>query len=121
MALKPQLDKVPVARASPVQWGELGDPGEPTGVIRFECADGAYSYPYHALKRWVLQSAEPESLVIEVGQDQVTLHGRKLEELRDALDAGRLRVIRTIEGRYLNGGAGVIVSHLKVERLNPEN
>lgn len=115
MSLKSQSDRpVVVVPASP-KWGIVAEPGETVNSIRFECADGAYSYPYHTLTRWILQAGEPESLVIEAGPDKVTVRGRELNVVRDELDAGRLRVVRTVEERYVSNGAGVIVTHLKVE------
>lgn len=117
MSLKPQSDRPAVVVSAAAKWGILAEAGEAVSSIRFECADGAYSYPYHTLTRWVLQAGVPERLVIEAGPDQVTVCGRELEVVRDGLDAGRLRVIRTVEARYFSSGAGAIVTHLTIERL----
>ena len=122
MSLKPQPDRPAVVVPALPTWGILAEPGETVSSIRLECADGAYSYPYHTLTRWVLRAAQPENLVIEAGPDKVTVRGRKLEEVRDGLDSGRLRVIRIVEERYLNSGTGgVIVTDLKIERLQPKD
>ena len=120
MTLKPQANKAPVLAPAPPTWGVLADSGEPATVIRFESADGAYSYPYHALTRWVLQVGEPQTLVIEAGADRVIVRGRELEVVRDALDAGRLRVLRIAEERYFLTEAGVVVAELNVEPSKSE-
>lgn len=115
MTLKPQLDKTPVPVTPPPAWGDLAEPGEPVGVIRFECEDGEYSYPYHALSRWVLQAGEPECLVIQAGPDRLTVRGRNLEVVRDVLDGGRLRVLRVSKDRYSDSLQGTSIAHLEVE------
>ncbi|MDO8545479.1 MAG: hypothetical protein Q7S40_33980 [Opitutaceae bacterium] len=53
--------------------------------------------------------------MIEAGADRVVVRGRELEVVRDALDAGRLRVLRIAEERYIPIEAGVVVAELKVE------
>lgn len=121
MSLKPQSDRAAVAVTSPPKWGILAEAGDAVSSIRFECADGAYSYPYHALTRWVLQAGVPERLVIDAGADKVTVCGRGLEVVRDGLDAGRLRAIRALAERYVNESSGVIITSLKVERLKRED
>lgn len=117
MSLKAQSDRPAVVVTAPPKWGVLAEAGETVSSIRFECADGAYSYPYHTLTRWVLEAGDPERLVIDAGADKVTVCGRELVVVRDGLDAGRLRVIRKVEARYVSNSAGVIVTHLEVERL----
>lgn len=114
MTLKPQLDKTPVLVTPPPAWGDVAEPGESVGVIRFECDDGAYSYPHHALSRWVLQAGQRECLLIDAGKDRVTVLGRGLGVVRNELDAGRLRVLRAVEERYANSQAGAIVTHVSV-------
>lgn len=120
MTLKPQADKLPMLAPAPPTWGVLADSGEPAAVIRFECAEGAYSYPYHALTRWILQVDEPQNLIIEAGADRVIVRGRELEVVRDALDAGRLRVLRINDERYIQTEARVFVAELKVEPSKSE-
>ena len=121
MSLKPQSDRPVVVVPSSPKWGIVAEPGETVNSIRFECADGAYSYPYHTLTRWVLFAGQPEQLVIEAGSDKVTVCGRELEVVRDGLDTGRLRLVRTVGERYRDIEGGAIVTKLKVERLKPED
>ncbi len=120
MSLKPQADKTPTAAPSPIAWGVLADAGESAAVIRFECADGSYSYPYHVLSRWVLQTDDSEILVIDAGRDKITIRGRKLEIVRESLDAGRLRVLRVCQSRYAVTESGVTVTDLAVESAASE-
>jgi hypothetical protein len=117
MSLKPQPDRPAIAVPAPPTWGVLAEPGETVSSIRFECADGAYSYPYHALVRWVIQSTPSETLVIHAGKDSVTVRGRQLAAIRDAIDAGRLRVLRLAADRYPATKSGAVVTHLSVEPL----
>ena len=121
MSLKPQSDRPAVVVPASPRWGIVAEPSETVNSIRFECADGAYSYPYHTLTRWVLLAGQPEQLVIEAGPDKVTVCGRELEGVRDGLDAGRLRVVRAVEERYRDIEGGAIVTQLKVERVKLED
>ena len=120
MTLKPQLDKTPVLVTPPPAWGDLAEPGEPVGVIRFECEDGEYSYPYHALSRWVLQRGTSECLVVQAGPDRLTVRGRNLRVIRDELDAGRLEVLRANIGRYAPSRGGTVVITIDVEAPGKE-
>jgi hypothetical protein len=119
MSLKPQPDRPAIAAPTPTSWGILAEPGEAVSSIRFECADGAYSYPYHTLARWVLQSMPPETLVIHANNDSITIHGRQLATIRDALDAGRIRVLRLPAERYAESKLGPVVTLLSVEPMKP--
>lgn len=115
MNLKPQLDKTPVTLPPSPAWGDLAEPGEPVGVIRFECEDGAYSYPYHVLAQWVLQGSAPETLVIHAGSDRVIVRGRQLDKIRNALDSGRLQVVRCTNERYIDSEVNPVVERIEVE------
>jgi hypothetical protein len=115
MSLKPQPDRKPSESPPPPTWGELADAGEQVGVIRFECAAGDYSFPYHVLSRWALHAGPPESLIIQAGKDTVTVHGRQLSAVRDALEAGRLRVLRATSPRYPPVRSGPEISALIIE------
>lgn len=100
MTLKPQIDKsTPPKPVSPL-WGAMAEPGEMVGAIRFECGDKSYSYPYHTLSRWVLARGRPDSLEIAAGNDTIKVLGQSLEKLRDALDAGVLKVLTEQADRY---------------------
>lgn len=115
MSLKPQPDRKPPELPPAPAWGELADAGEAVGVIRIECTAGDYSFPYHVLSRWALHAGPPESLVIQAGKDTVTVHGRQLSAVRDALETGRLRVLRATSQRYSPVRSGPEISALIIE------
>lgn len=117
MSLKPQPDRPAIAVPAPPAWGILAEPGEAVSSIRFECVDGAYSYPYHALARWVLRAGKPEMLVIRAGADEVAVRGRELVPVRDALERGRLRVLSVASERYVGAKSGTAITHLSIEPL----
>ncbi len=114
MSLKSQPDRPAVVVPAPPAWGVLAEPGEPVSSIRFECAHGAYSYPYHVIARWVLQPGTEETLEIQAGRDRVVVRGTALEPVRDALEAVRLRVLRITPARYSSARTGTFVSALEV-------
>jgi hypothetical protein len=120
MTLKPQLDKAPAPVTPPLSWGVLAEPGEMVGVVRFECEDGGHSYPYHTLSRWTLRAGQPEHLVIQAGRDKITVRGRDLSAIREALDAGCLRVLRAVSARYGTAEQGTIVAHIEVKTSEDE-
>lgn len=100
MALKghPEADltaPLPRVRA----WGVLTDDDETAQVVRFVVADRSVSFPFHAFKRWEFNPGTTDSLVIRVEDEIVTVQGRGLATVRDALDAGALLVLRVKPGR----------------------
>lgn len=113
MSLKPQSDKIPQPLPSSPTWGELADTDQPVSVVVFECAATMYSYPYHTLSRWVLTVAPTATLRIRAGGDEVTIHGRNLKSISDALNSSRLKVIRETTGRYLHDQE-VVVNRISV-------
>ncbi len=114
MSLKSHPGRAPAAAAPGLAWGVLASPGEPVSTIRFECPDGAYTYPYHTLSRWILRLGPRETLEIQAGTDRIQLEGRHLAVIRDALDAGRLRSIRLTPERYASAKPGVCVFSLRI-------
>lgn len=113
MSLKVQPDRPAVVPLSAPIWGVLADPGEPAGVVRFETADGVYSYPYHTLSRWVLCRTADE-LMVQAGCDTITVRGRQLASVRDALDTGRLLVLRATKERYIADKPGPVVTQVSI-------
>lgn len=115
MTLKPQAAKTPAPIATRPTWGEMADSGELATVARFECADETYSYPYHALSRWLWRAGNPETLIIRAGTDQVTINGTGLRRVRDTLDSSRLRVLRVAGERLADFGSDTRVISIGVE------
>jgi len=115
MSLKPQSDKVPIlAPVAPV-WGELADPGQPVTAVVFECGDTTYTYPYHTLSRWILTRGTTDILRVQTGEDEVTIHGRNLFFISQALGHARLLVLRTAQERYSESTDAVSVTRIEVE------
>lgn len=119
MSLKPQSDKVPMSLPISPVWGELADAGQPVTVVVFECAEAAYSYPYHTLSRWVLSQGATETLRIQAGVDEVTIHGRNLKLISEALGSARLRVLRATNDRYYEPTEVVGITGIGVETRSP--
>lgn len=121
MSLKPQSDKVPMPLPVSPVWGELADAGQTVSVVVFVCADAAYTYPYHTLSRWVWAPGATDTLRVQAGEDEVTIHGRNLHAIGDALGSARLRVLRATNERYETQPDAVVVSRISVETLSSEN
>jgi len=85
----------------PPPWGRLTDEGKFATVIRFVTADGTFSWPCHGLIRWEWKSGEAQSLTIYAAGASITVTGRRLDVLRDALDAGRLERVQLMTDRTL--------------------
>ncbi|AHF92559.1 hypothetical protein OPIT5_22300 [Opitutaceae bacterium TAV5] len=90
MSLKHSTDKPSVARPAVPAWGRLAEDGEATRAVCFCIGERAVSYPADAIERWEFSPGNPDALVITAGQETVTVLGRKLVTLRDALNSGRL-------------------------------
>lgn len=100
MALKGQFENEPVAPPSRTRsWGVLTANDETAQVVRFVVGDRSVSFPLHAFKRWELVSGATDTLTIRIDQEIVTVQGRGLAVVRDALDAGELLVLRAKPGR----------------------
>ena len=100
MALKGHPEADPSAPLPRVRtWGVLTDDDETAQVVRFVVADRTVSFPFHAFKRWEFNQGSTDTLVIRVEEEIVTVQGRSLAVVRDALDAGALLVLRVKPGR----------------------
>lgn len=118
MSLKPQPNRT-ASVSEPVSpsWGLVADAGENISVVRFETSTGAHTFPYHTLTRWTLSAAADE-LRIHAGREIVTLRGRHLGVLRDALDEGRLKLVRPTAARYEAIRTGTAVRSIELEDLS---
>jgi hypothetical protein len=100
MALKGHPEADPATLLPRVRaWGVLTDNDETAQVVRFVVADRSVSFPFHAFKRWEFNPGTTDTLVIRVEDEIVTVQGRGLAAVRDALDAGALLVLRVKPGR----------------------
>ena len=53
-----------------------------------------YYYPYRTIGKWTYTIREIESLDIYVGGDRISISGRGLRRLSEALNTGQLRLIQ---------------------------
>jgi hypothetical protein len=83
----------------PPPWGRLTDEGRAAAVIRFVTSEATYSWPLHGVVRWDWKDGDSQTLTIFAAGAAVTIHGRRLEVLRDALDAGRLERVQVMSER----------------------
>lgn len=83
----------------PLPWGRLVDEGKVAPVVRFVTPQQTASWPVHGLIRWTWTPGETESLVIHASGAAITITGRKLDVLRDALDSGRLQQVQVMTER----------------------
>jgi hypothetical protein len=94
MSLKHSAEKQPAARPAAPAWGRVAKDGETARTLCLSVGERSVSYPADAIARWELSPGKPESLVIMAGHETVTLLGRKLVTIRDALNAGRLLEVK---------------------------
>ena len=100
MALKGHPETEPSAPPPRVRsWGVLTEDEETAQVVRFVVADRSVSFPFHAFRRWEFNPGTTDNLTIRIEEEIVTVQGRGLAAVRDALDAGALLVLRVKPGR----------------------
>lgn len=78
-------------------WGRIHY--NPMRTVRFQKMDKwnsmTYSYPYRSLSRWkYCKSYSGEEITIQAVTDTVTITGRNLEKFVEALDQGKLDLVR---------------------------
>ena len=104
MSLKPNKSQIlPEPRsAKPDKWtGPWGriNPGTPSfDVVRFcqrpdHLPEQTHSYPYRAISSWHWTDHFPQELKIEAGPDLITVKGRGLDRIVEALDRGTLEIL----------------------------
>jgi hypothetical protein len=85
-------------------WGRINPEPQSVVVLRLckktsPSSEETHSYPYRALSCWHWRGGvADETLEIEAGSDLVTVTGRGLERLVEALDRSALEILREIEG-----------------------
>ncbi|MBL9186681.1 MAG: hypothetical protein JNK23_04335 [Opitutaceae bacterium] len=100
MALKDHPTTKPTAPLSPERaWGVLADEDEAALAVRFVVGERSVSFPVHTLKRWELNPGATDTLAIQADAERIVVQGHGLASVRDALDAGALRVLRVKPGR----------------------
>lgn len=105
-------------------WGRI-NPGAPSfDVVRF-CPGATYanqkthSYPYRVISSWHWSDGEVEELKIEASADQITVKGRGLDRIVEALDRGTLEILCEVPGETpLHEEGAIWVSTITVERAS---
>ena len=98
----------------PLPWGRLLDEGKVAAVVRFVTPQQTASWPVHGLIRWTWTPGNTESLVVHASGAIITITGRKLEALRDALDSGRLQQVQVMSERAAASGAAPFVRGITI-------
>lgn len=98
----------------PLPWGRLTDEGRLAAVVRFVTPQQTASWPVHGLIRWVWTPGEAESLVVHASGATITMIGRKLDVVRDALDSGRLQQVQVMTERTGPGGMGPFIRGITI-------
>lgn len=98
----------------PLPWGQLVDEGKLAAVVRFVTPQQTASWPVHGLIRWLWTPGEAELLVIHASGGTITITGRKLDAVRDALDSGRLQQVQVMTERGGGAGAGPFVRGIAI-------
>jgi hypothetical protein len=81
-------------------WGKINPSPQTAQTLRLckrvsSSAEESFSYPYRSLASWQWRrELQEEELKIEAGPDAITLRGKGLSRLVDALDTGALEIVR---------------------------
>jgi len=94
MSIHHHPDQEPLLTPPSQTWGELAPEGGLARVLRVVLGDRVVSFPITELRRWEHVVGNPETLVIRAGAECVRLEGRKLTQIREALDNSKLIEVR---------------------------
>lgn len=105
-------------------WGKINPSPHSSQTLRL-CKGGAssreesFSYPYRSLSFWYWRrELEEERLKIEAGPDVITIRGKGLIRMVDALDAGALETVREGSGVMESSLEDtIVVASLQVEKM----
>jgi hypothetical protein len=106
-------------------WGRINPTSSGFDVVRFcqrpdRGSEKTHSYPYRVISSWHWTDCAPEELRIETGADQVTVKGRGLERIVEALDRGTLEVLSEVPGEMPPVEEHAIwITTINVEGLQP--
>ena len=82
------------ATPPPPSWGELTPVGVTATIVRFLLEERVVTLPTGRFKRWEHTRGQPELLVIGTDDERIIVEGRDLNQIRVALDLGRLSELR---------------------------
>ena len=107
-------------------WGRINPTSSGFDVVRFcqrpeHSSEKTHSYPYRVLSSWHWTDGAPEELRIEASADQVTIKGRGLERIVEALDRGTLEVLCEVSGEVPTSEEyAVWITAISIERKQPD-
>ena len=98
----PNESTPPIAKPDPWSgpWGKINPSPQSAQTVRLckgvsSSAEESFSYPYRSLSSWQWRrDLQREELRIEAGPDAITIRGKGLSRLVDALDTGALETVR---------------------------
>jgi hypothetical protein len=101
-------------------WGRIVYDHQLPSTIRFQKMDKwrpvTYSYPYRGLSRWEYRHAHSgEEIVIQAVADTVTITGKNLERLAEALDQGTLALVREMGDEFGLSDSPIRISSIIVK------
>src|SRR5882762_11033804 len=104
-------------------WGRIAYNHESPQVIRLQKTDKwnsvTYSYPYRSLSRWKYRkSYSSEEIIIQAVTDTVTITGRNLEQLVEALDHGKLDLVWEMGDESALSTSPIIVRSIAVKEAS---
>ncbi len=84
-------------------WGRISPTSSDFDVVRFcqrpeHTSEKTHSYPYRVISSWHWTNGASEELRIDASADQVTIKGRGLERIVEALDRGNLEILCEVPG-----------------------
>ena len=102
-------------------WGRINPEPQSVVVLRLckktsASTEETHSYPYRALSCWHWRGGvADETLEIEAGSDLVTVTGRGLERLVEALDRSSLEILREAEDSLAATESSIVVSAISIK------
>jgi hypothetical protein len=103
-------------------WGKINPSPQSAQTLRVckgvsSAGEETHSYPYRSLSSWYWRrELQGEELKIEAGPDVITIRGKGLIRLVEALDAGELETVREGSGIMESLENTIVVASLMVEK-----
>jgi hypothetical protein len=120
---KSQTPSEPINRKDELHgpWGRINPEAQSVVTLRLckklsPTSEETYSYPYRVLSSWHWRSGVgEEELKIEAGGDLISVKGRGLDRIVDALDRGTLEILCEVpdEGTSMEGSR-ILLSSIRI-------
>lgn len=132
MTLKHKKPPIPLEQVSAKPdnwsgpWGRINPTSSGFDVVRFcqrpeRSSEKTHSYPYRVISSWHWTDGASEELRIEASADQVTIKGRGLERIVEALDRGTLEVLCEVPGQVPTSEEyAVWITAISIEGKQPD-